>query len=186
MASLKILNPSVNDDIYAFQAGPEDEVAVRELIMETARWLNGMGSTQWGGLLQGEDSHNLAGAIARGEVFAFRKAGGEELAGSVILQQQPSDWDRKLWGEVEAGKGSAIFLHRLVVNRQFSGKGLGSDMMAWVERGIQYSGKDRIKLDCIANNEKLNRFYKQCGYTYKGEASGWSIYEKLLPDVRVH
>ncbi|ANY69043.1 GNAT family N-acetyltransferase [Paenibacillus sp. BIHB 4019] len=186
MANIKIINSSVNDDIYAVQAGPEDEDAVRELILATARWLNSMGSIQWGGLLQGEDSHDLKGAIARGEVFAFRKEGGVELAGAVILQQEPSEWDRKLWGEAEAGKGNAVFLHRLVVNRQFSGKGLGGDIMAWVERGIQFPGKDRMKLDCIANNEKLNRFYKQCGYTYKGEASGWSIYEKRLPDVKVH
>lgn len=186
MASSKIINSSINDDIYAFQANPEDEKTIIELILQTARWLNSMGSTQWGGLLHGQDDHNLAGAIARGEVFIFRKAGEKELAGSVILQQSPSEWDKRLWGEEATNKGISIYLHRLVVNRHYSGKGFGSEIMSWTENGIRFAGKDRIRLDCIANNEKLNRFYKKCDYSYIGETDGFSIYEKLLSDPNVN
>ncbi|NIK76842.1 GNAT superfamily N-acetyltransferase [Paenibacillus castaneae] len=183
MTRVKIINSSLKGEIYAFQAQPEDEKSVRELILQTARWLNSMGSTQWAGLLHGQDSHNLSGAIMQGEVFAFRKADEDELAGSVILQQNPSEWDKKLWGEEAVSNGNAIYLHRLVINRRYSGKGLGAEMMSWVEDGIRFAGKDHIRLDCIANNEKLNRFYIQCGYTYKGETDGFSIYEKLLPNI---
>lgn len=180
MENSKIITPKLNNDIYAFQAGPEDEETVRELNLQTARWLNSIGSTQWGEMLHGKDKHKLARAIEHGEVFAFRQEGEDELAGSVILQQHPSDWDKGLWGEESTSAGNAVYLHRLVVNRQNSGKGLGAEIVSWTENGIRFTGKDRIRLDCIANNEKLNLFYKRCGYTYKGETNGFSIYEKLL------
>ncbi|MNI44624.1 Acetyltransferase (GNAT) family protein [compost metagenome] len=180
MSNLKIIHPSVNQKVQAFQALTDDQHLVHELIIQTARWLQSTGSTQWSGLLHGHDNHNLPGAISRGEVIAFRETDEVELAGSVILQQQPSEWDRKLWNLAEADQGTAVYLHRLVINRRNSGKGLGRDMMSWIEKGIQFAGKDRIRLDCIANNEKLNSFYQQCGYTYKGETNGFSIYEKML------
>lgn len=175
MDNIQIINSSVNDDIYAFQAGPEDMSAIRDLIGQTVKWLESIGSTQWNNLPNVQDDRYLSNSIANGEVIVFRKAGEKTLAGSVILQQQPSDWDRKLWGE---SNNNAVYLHRLIVNRQYSNKRLGTDILSWIDHGIQFTGRDRIRLDCIAHNEKLNRFYKQCGFTYMGETDGFIIYEK--------
>jgi GNAT superfamily N-acetyltransferase len=188
MTFLEVINPSVNQELRAFQAGPEDQDQVHELILETARWLHSNGSSQWGNLLKGKDDHNLAGAISRGEVIVFRKSEGMDLAGSVILQQQPSEWDRKLWNLDESiqGPGTAVYVHRLVVDRHNTGKGLGHELMLWIEKGIRFTGKDRVRLDCIAGNDKLNHFYKKCGYTYMGETNGFSIYEKMLSDYVVN
>lgn len=179
MKNFQIVHPTVNAEVSAFHAGSDNHEQIHELVMQTARWLHSKGSSQWGGLLRGEDSHDLAGAISRGDVIMFRQSGIPDLAGSLILQQ-PSDWDRNLWGLDESNPGTALYLHRLVINRHCAGNGLGSDMMKWIEKGILFSGIDRIRLDCIADNEALDRFYKQCGYTYMGEKDGFSIFEKML------
>jgi len=74
-------------------------------------------------------------------------------------------------------------LHRLIVNRDYAGQELGFAILSWIDNGIQFTGKDRIRLDCIAHNEKLNNFYKQCGYNNIGEYDGFFIYENIHPNI---
>ncbi|WP_052339163.1 GNAT family N-acetyltransferase [Gorillibacterium massiliense] len=180
MAIKEITISMVDDGVYAKQAGQDDVNEVKALTLETAKWLNRKGLDQWNGLLHGKDKHNITGAIARGEVFTFRNVADNGLVGAVILQQSPSEWDKKLWGEDDAHHSTAIYIHRLVTDRSLSNKGLGRKIMMWIENGIVYTGKNRIKLDCVSNNEKLNRFYLECGYTYMGEADGFNKYQKTL------
>ena len=104
---------------------------------------------------------------------------GEALVGMMMLLQEPSEWDRELWGE--EGHEGALYLHRLAISRNYAGKALGQDMMRWAEEGIRFVGKDRIRLDCIANNPVLNDFYSRIGYAFKGQApSGFNKFEKWL------
>lgn len=169
----------IQPDINVYQAKPEDTEAVLQLLIQTAEWLKSKGSTQWSGLLKGEDSHQTPEAIKRGEVYLFRQ--GNRLAGMVMLMQQASAWDRELWGE--EGHEQSIYLHRLNINREVAGKNLGEAIVDWAGSGIHFEGKDRIRLDCIANNPKLNAFYLSCGYEHKGLSSNamgeFNLYEKL-------
>ncbi|WP_063845941.1 GNAT family N-acetyltransferase [Paenibacillus sp. FJAT-27812] len=174
--SIGIIQPNIT----VFQARPEDTDAVLQLLVRTAEWLKSKGSTQWSGLLQGEDSHQTPEAIKRGEVYIFMQE--NILAGMVMLMQRESAWDRELWGD--EGHSSSIYLHRLNINREAAGKNLGEAIVHWADSGIQFAGKDRIRLDCIANNPRLNAFYVSCGYECKGSASNpmgeFNKYEKLI------
>ncbi|MBD2869046.1 GNAT family N-acetyltransferase [Paenibacillus arenilitoris] len=172
----------IQPDIKVYQAREADTQAVAQLLVRTAEWLKSQGSAQWNALLRGEDSHNTPEAIKRGEVYLFMK--GDMLAGMVMLMQKASAWDRQLWGE--EGHESSVYLHRLNINREAAGGGLGEAIVRWADSGIAFDGKDRIRLDCIASNPKLNELYKRCGYTYAGSASNamgvYSKYEKRIGD----
>lgn len=171
-------NEFLTPEIRAAQAGSGDIEAVKGLLVQTARWLQSKGSKQWHELLAGEDRHGVAEAVLRGDVFVFKK--DEQLAAMVILQQHASGWDRTLWGE--DGHDMSIYLHRLAISRDFAGEHLGQAILLWAETGIRFQGKDRIRLDCIANNPALNQLYSGAGFAYKGEhSSGFNIYEKVLP-----
>ncbi|MCE5168618.1 GNAT family N-acetyltransferase [Paenibacillus profundus] len=175
MSEFTIKEDMIADDIAAAQATPEDTSAVMSLLVQTAEWLRSKGSSQWSGLLEGEDTHNMTGAIANGDVFVFKQ--GDQIAGVIMMLQQPSEWDCSLWGE--EGHESSIYLHRLAIHRAYSGRRLGAAMMRWVDQGISFAGKDRLRLDCIASNDALNAFYQSIGYEYKGShSSGFNIYEK--------
>jgi hypothetical protein len=170
---------TIQSDIEVFQAREEDTAAVLQLLVNTAEWLKSKGSTQWSGLLQGEDSHRTPEAIKRGEVYIFVQ--DDTLMGMVMLMQQASPWDKELWGE--EGHENSVYLHRLNINRAAAGKNLGEEIVRWASSGIHFPGKDRIRLDCIANNPKLNDFYKNsCGYAFKGTAVNpigeFNLYEK--------
>ncbi|MFW5436139.1 GNAT family N-acetyltransferase [Paenibacillus apiarius] len=176
MSECTIIYDRISDDIAAAQAAPEDTGAVRSLLVQTAEWLRSRGSSQWSGLLDGVDTHNTTGAIENGNVFIFKQ--GAQIAGIVMLLRQPSEWDCALWGD--EGHDSSIYVHRLAIHRDYAGKRIGAAIMNWVEHGISFPGKDRIRLDCIASNATLNAFYQSMGYEYKGNhTSGYNIYEKI-------
>lgn len=180
MKIITAMNPDLNEDVFAFQATAEDEIQIKSLIIDTALWLQSKGLSQWNALLEGKDSHNLAGAILRGEVFAFQSRQLNQLIGIVLLQLNPSEWDYNLWGKEYPFHDSSIYLHRLAVSRTYGGKGLGGLILGWSERGISFANKDRIRLDCVEHNEHLNQFYLKSGYEYMGVKDGFSKYEKLI------
>ncbi|MBM7563448.1 GNAT family N-acetyltransferase [Paenibacillus sacheonensis] len=170
-------NDHANARISVIQAKPADTAAVMELLVGAARWLQSQGSTQWSALLSGDDHHDVTGHIEKGELFLFKD--GEKLAGIVLLMQVPGDWDHNLWGP--DGHESVVYLHRLAINRDYAGRGLGADMVRWAETGVSFPGKTVMRLDCIASNPKLNAFYSGIGYTFKGTSpSGFCLYEKQL------
>lgn len=171
-----ITNHQINGNYYMEQAQPQHTEAIMAILLEIAEWLRSKGSTQWGGLLEGHDSHDTPAAIQRGDVFICKNE--EEVGGIVMLLQQPSEWDRKLWGSEAHSEDQAIYLHRLAVKRSYANTGLGQAMLDWCSSGIRFEGKNIVRLDCIASSSQLNSFYSRNGYTYIGGKDGFSIYEK--------
>ncbi|MBT9251445.1 GNAT family N-acetyltransferase [Bacillus halotolerans] len=177
MTSFKITKETVANDFHAGLADREDAEQITGLLVRTAEWLRDRGSDQWSGLLEGHDSHDIVGSIESGLVFVFQK--DQELAGVVMLLPEPSEWDRTLWGD--EGHEESIYLHRLAVSRRFAGNGLGAEILTWTETGVEYPGKKRIRLDCVADNDALHSFYRRMGYEFKGsDASGFHLFEKEL------
>lgn len=176
-----ITKEEVLPGIRAYQAEPADKEAVSALMVQAAAWLQGKGSKQWHELLVGEDRHGVSAAVDRGDVFIFKQEG--VIAGMVILQQHASAWDYSLWGE--EGHESAVYLHRLAINREFGGRQLGNAILHWAENGIRFPGKDRIRLDCIASVPALNRLYSGAGFDYIGQTeTGYNLYEKMQPPMQ--
>ncbi|MCO4851717.1 GNAT family N-acetyltransferase [Bacillus vallismortis] len=177
MSSFKITNETLADGICACPAVYEDAESITGLLVRTAEWLRDRGSNQWSGLLEGQDTHDIAGSIENGHVFVFKK--DEELAAVVMLLPEPSEWDRTLWGD--DGHETSIYLHRLAVSRRFAGQGLGGRILHWAETGIDYPEKTRIRLDCVADNDALHSFYRRMGYDFRGaDASGYHLFEKEM------
>lgn len=173
-----ITQPFIDTNIRAVQATHTDTDQVSSLLYQTAKWLRNQGSTQWSDLLEGNDKHSTADAIASGDVFLFKE--GETIAGMVILLQKPNHWDLTLWGNTD--HEDALYLHRLTTNRDFAGRYLGNKILTWVETGIYFPGKRRIRLDCVASNPTLNSLYRSMGYEFKNSNPiGFNTYEKSLP-----
>lgn len=160
------------------QAKVEDTENILSLLLETAKWFQENGSTQWNGLLHGVDSHQTADAIQRGDVFICKDQ--EEVAGMVMLLPNPSEWDRNLWALKEDFTNDAIYLHRLAISRKYAQHQLGEAILNWCQQSIRFEGKAKIRLDCVADNEFLNAYYRRAGYTYVGEEEGYSLFEYVI------
>jgi len=170
----QIIHPLLGQGLVVHQATAEDTPQVMALLVKTAQWLKSQGSTQWSAILEGQDVHGTGDAVKRGDVFLFKQ--DEVIAAMVILLTEPSAWDIDLWGD--EGHEESFYVHRLAIDRDYAGQGIGRAVMDWVEHGIRIEGKSRIRLDCIESNDTLYRFYSSAGFTHKARSKGFHLFEK--------
>jgi ribosomal protein S18 acetylase RimI-like enzyme len=147
------------------QAKPEDESAIDELLKEAAKWLQNKGSNQWSGILKGEDRHNTSEAIKRGEVFVGMV--DDQMAGMFVLWSRQSEWDEEFWGKDSSNV--YVYLHRLSVQRSFSGQGIAQQLLFEAKAYAKQNGFSAVRLDCIAENAYLNQLYQEAGFSYSGK-----------------
>jgi len=152
----------------------EDADSIMKLLKEIARWMKENEIAQWQFLLEGGDDEEIINAIESKDTYVMVRGG--ELVATFTLSAKQSEWDTELWGE--DSEADSHYLHRLAVNRDYKNQGLGSAILSWIQENSSFT-KKYIKLDCVAHNEKLNRFYSDNGFEYVGENNGHSKFQKL-------
>ncbi|WP_430534586.1 GNAT family N-acetyltransferase [Listeria rocourtiae] len=157
------------------EASVSDEGTLQQLMTDTASWLKSRGSMQWSDILEGKDVHELKTRIRDGEVFLVRKT--HHIAAAFILRKTASDWDERLWRD-HGYQTPARYLHRLMIARDFAGQNLSKDILDWASVESLQTGYPYLRLDCIADNEKLNTLYQNAGFVKKAIVDGFCIYEK--------
>ncbi len=165
---------------YTFtRATASEQEPVLAILIAAAKWLQSKGINQWEHYLQGDGEQDLAAAIGRGEVYLVTRDG--RPVATISLQPKPSDWDRAVWGEVD--EAEATYVHRLAIDREFAGTGLGEAMLDWVADQARAEGKRYLRLDCVGENERLNAYYAK-RYSFKGRTPHYgrtfSKYEQEL------
>jgi RimJ/RimL family protein N-acetyltransferase len=60
-------------------------------------------------------------------------------------------------------------------------RGQGASLLGWAERYISGVGRNRVRLDCDASNDRLCRYYEESGYARVGtDSDGFAVFEKKL------
>jgi GNAT superfamily N-acetyltransferase len=54
----------------------------------------------------------------------------------------------------------------MIVARYHAGRGLGDELMSWVEQFAGALGYDHVRLDCYRSNTGLHAYYKAHGWTH--------------------
>ena len=166
---------ALDDEIGIVQARASDLDTVLSILEEAAQWLVSRGIDQW---QPGSFSRQrIADRIERGEMYLAELRG--RAVGTLALQWS----DEETWGDVPEDAG---YIHGLAIRRAFAGKGLGRELLRWAEDKVAASGKEYLRLDCIAENRSLNEYYGRAGFSYRGEALVWGLevsrYEKKVGD----
>ena len=60
--------------------------------------------------------------------------------------------------------GRCVFIEEIFLKEPFRGRGLGREIMAWIEG--EYPQARRFRLEVTQVNQKAVRLYEQSGYTY--------------------
>lgn len=138
-------------------ARPDDADSVYQLLDDAAVWLERRGIEQWkpGALPRGI----VADGIARGEVFVVR------AADALVATLQLEDGDRATWGP---DAGDALYVHRLCVARTHARAGLGLRLLDWAGTAARARGRRLLRLDCVASNDALRRYYAHAGFAERG------------------
>lgn len=128
-----------------------DDVA--RILDAAAAWLRVLRIDQW----PTRFSPDVIGpAIEAGETFLVTVGG--ELAGTVTI-----DLEDPSWADLPA---PAVYVHRLAVLRTFAGAGIR--ILDQVEQ-LAADDDRSVRLDCVASNSRLCRYYEALGYTGRGE-----------------
>ncbi|MBT2660116.1 GNAT family N-acetyltransferase [Bacillus sp. ISL-45] len=143
------------------------------MLKNNAKWMQDHGINQWRYLLKGGDDEEILEAIKQKETYIVLN--DEELIGTFTLSTTQSEWDNHIFG-VDP-EGDSMYLHRLAVLPAYIGKGIGKEILKWIEDNIS-TDKTYLKLDCVADNSKLNQFYCANGFHYLGETDQHSKYQK--------
>ena len=155
------------------QARPTDLDTVVSMLEEAARWMVRRGIEGW--TPDGFSRERIAVLIERGEMYLAVLAG--RPAGTFALQWS----DRETWGDVPDDAG---YIHGLAIRREFAGTGLGREMLVRAEHLVSRSEREYLRLDCVADNEALNEYYRRVGFAYRGSAVvrglAVALYEKRV------
>lgn len=165
-------------DFDVYIASIEDADEVLQLIREAAQWVRGKHLKQWETVISGVADEEILNGIRNHETFLVRNNNTGELVATFTLYDFQNSWDKKLWGERD---DNAAYLHKIAIRPTYTGSGLGKKIIDWIIRYLERKGKEIFRLDCIADNEKLNSFYREkCGLTQVGSNHGFNLYEKKL------
>jgi GNAT superfamily N-acetyltransferase len=73
-----------------------------------------------------------------------------------------------IWPE-ETRREPAVYVRRIVVSRQYAGRGLGSQLLDWAGLRANRAYNARwVRVDVWTTNEKLHDYYKSQGFTHRG------------------
>ncbi|MDO5516131.1 MAG: GNAT family N-acetyltransferase [Clostridium sp.] len=75
-----------------------------------------------------------------------------------------TDHDEKYWPETI--KGQSLYLHKLVVKREFSGKGFSKELIDFAKKLTHESGAHTLRLDCNYYRDKLRSIYEGEGFSF--------------------
>ena len=96
--------------------------------------------------------------------FYFVYDSQEKLVGMFrLLHVDELYWDEK--GKDE----NTRYIHSLVVTPEYSGKGIGADILVDVIGKLRNQGVKFLRLDCDSSNSRLCRYYEDQGFIKAGE-----------------
>jgi hypothetical protein len=128
---------------------------VVQVLEEASAWLRSRGIDQWPATLS---TDWIGPPVERGETWLASVAG--EVAGTLTLAAHDPAWPDD--------ERDVTFVHRLAVRRTHPG--LGLRLLDWASGGARAQGHRALRLDCVATNSRLRRYYEDAGFLVRGEA----------------
>ena len=152
---MKITNTMVLDTKVA-QA--TDLPTVLDILSEAAAWLQEKGIDQWPSPPNEFWQRRVAAAVERGEIFTV----GIVKNRFAIVRITSSN---RHWPD----DGLALYVGMLALRSDMHGQGLGVYILTWASLKALREGKRFLRLDCLASNARLRRYYEEQDFVYRGQ-----------------
>ncbi|KAG0050523.1 hypothetical protein BGZ83_004685 [Gryganskiella cystojenkinii] len=140
---------------------------VVEMLEGAAKTLLENNIVQWplGMFTSPEGRQQIKDAIACGQYYMIMYQTPEEkddpvIAGLFLLNYE-DPFDALLWKGFVEDWLDAIYVHRLLIKKPFQGRGLTGKILSFAESKVKEAGRHYLRLDCLAKNIPLRRFYKE-------------------------
>ncbi|MEU0780567.1 GNAT family N-acetyltransferase [Streptomyces sp. NPDC006173] len=159
---------------YLRPAAADDVPALLALRTEAEKWLRSKGTDQWSDPETGERAiTKWRASIDEGRAWVVI---GEQ--GDVLATVSRGPVDRDFWTDADRPE-TALYLYKLIVSREASGRQLGARIVDWMSRLAAMEGRTWVRIDTWRTNSGLHSFYERLGFEHvrtEGPAhrrSGW-------------
>lgn len=147
-----------------------DLPVVLYLIEDAREWLPTMGTDQWARPYPDQDRKiaRVLEGIERGETWIVWD--GMTPVATVTIK---TERDSVLWSDrtcVCNAAEPAVYVHRLITARKYSGLGLGAELIGWAGlRGSRSYGANWVRVDVWTTNQRLHKYYLGIGFASCGQ-----------------
>jgi len=122
------------------------------------------------------------GAWGKGRLREAFDAGGLfliERSGAIVGTLSLLPDDELFW---PGAAPNGLYLHRFAIRRGTSGTGVGDAALAWCEEETRRRRRRFLRLDCLAANPGIRRYYERAGFEHRGDrvvnGMEFGLYEK--------
>ena len=145
------------------EATDDNMNAILRLIHQASGWLAGRGTDQWQKPWPTEEERDAR--VWRGlEVGAtWIVWAGKRAVATVTVAKTPNT---AVWRDADCIVDDlAVYAHRLIIDRQFAGWGLGGQLIDWAGlHGQSEWGAEWVRIDGWTTNVGLHRYYMNKGF----------------------
>lgn len=158
-------------------ASDADIPAIQSLLYDAVDRAEAMGRPMW------QREHVAWEVISQkypASTFRLAVLDGETVGCMALVMYDPEIWP-------ELAPDEAVYLHKLVVHRNASGKGVSRALFACARDHCRSMGIPSLRLDVYANREKLCALYESEGFrfvreeSFYGESYHSALYEQDVP-----
>jgi len=149
--------------MHITRATPDDLDTLVAFRDQAAAWLAGRGIDQWQEPWPTEDLmvEGMLRNVEAGETFIVWDDDQAPVATITINR-----WAKpELWTPEEAAE-AALYAHKVTVDRDHAGQGLGAELLDWAGTRAADEGADWLRVDVWTTNEHLQHYYLRQGFTY--------------------
>jgi GNAT superfamily N-acetyltransferase len=151
------------------EATAENLNTILRLVRQASGWLEGKGTDQWQRPWPDEEQRDarIWRGLQRGATWIVWA--GRRPAATVTVAKTPNI---AVWRNAECNVDDpAVYAHRLIIDRQFAGWGLGAELIDWTGlRAHHENGAKWIRIDVWNTNKGLHEYYMKRGFEPCGSA----------------
>ncbi|KAF9085654.1 hypothetical protein BGX29_010367 [Mortierella sp. GBA35] len=155
---------TTQDEFLIRNTKPEELEEYINILERAAEWMESQNLAQWiPGTFRKPDSRlHISNAIAFKTSYVVFHQPTTTIAAIFALNSE-DPFDQMLWAPLlgEDHWRDALYVHRLVVEKQFQGRGIVPKILKFTEDLVPKQGKVFLRLDCRGNNPGLRKFYRE-------------------------
>ncbi len=133
----------------------DDIQSVLQILKENSEWLESKGIKQWEKdyylVKFNEDYYKRA--INNGELFVGKI--DNIVCGTFVLRNYDPAWE---------DDGESYFICNIGIKVDMHGNELGKTMIEYAKNETKNLGAIKLKLDCVSENERLNKYFEDQGF----------------------
>lgn len=137
------------------------------LIDRRTRWMQAHGNRLWDTYREAYPDDYFRTVTEKGQLWLLRQ--DERIAAMVTLWDTDSQW---------TDHAPALYLHNLAADEAFPGA--GAALLRRCADRAKTLHRDRLRLDCSAENPRLNAYYEAQGFAFVTALPGNAYYRPNL------